>query len=149
MTHLCVSKQDIIGSYNGLSPVRRQAIIWANVGILLTGPLGTNFSEISSEILNFLLKKMQLNMSSAKWWLFCIGHVRRSCFLNVYVALAAITGAATLLYPYLYSYLFFTLILYVESLQLIHWTNMGLLPGTQYCGLRMRGKCRERFPHHR
>ena len=57
MTHLCVSKQDIIGSDNGLPPVRRQAIIWANVGILLTGPQGTNFSDISSEILNFFIKE--------------------------------------------------------------------------------------------
>ena len=31
----------IIGSDNGLSPVRRQAIIWTNAGILLIGPLGT------------------------------------------------------------------------------------------------------------
>ena len=29
---------------------RRQAIIWTNVGILLTGPLGTNLSEILIEI---------------------------------------------------------------------------------------------------
>ena len=37
--HLCVSKVTIIGSDNGLSPGRRQAIIWTNVGILLIGPL--------------------------------------------------------------------------------------------------------------
>ena len=36
----------IIGSDNGLSPGRRQAIIWTIAGILLIGPLGTNFSEI-------------------------------------------------------------------------------------------------------
>ena len=41
VTHLCVSKQTIIGSDNGLSPGRRQAIIWTNAGILLVGPLGT------------------------------------------------------------------------------------------------------------
>ena len=35
---------------NGLSPGRRQAIIWTNVGISLIGPLGTNFSEILHEI---------------------------------------------------------------------------------------------------
>ena len=50
MTHICVSKLNIIGSDNGLSPGRRQAIIWTNAGILLIGPLGTNFSEILSEI---------------------------------------------------------------------------------------------------
>ena len=43
----------IIGSDNGLSPVRRQDIIWTNAGILSIGPLGTNFSEILMEIKYF------------------------------------------------------------------------------------------------
>ena len=46
VTHICVGKLSIIGSDNGLSPGRRQAIIWNNAGILLIGPLGTNVSEI-------------------------------------------------------------------------------------------------------
>ena len=46
VTHICVGKLIIIGSDNGLSPGRRQAIIWTNAGIWLMGPLGTNFSEI-------------------------------------------------------------------------------------------------------
>ena len=50
MTHICVNKLTIIGSDNGLSPGRRQAIIWTNAGILLIGPLGTNFTEILIEI---------------------------------------------------------------------------------------------------
>ena len=50
MTHICVGKLIIIGSDNGLSPDRRQAIIWTNAGILLIGPFGTNFSEIAIEI---------------------------------------------------------------------------------------------------
>ena len=33
------SKLTITGSDNGLSPGRRQAIIWTNDGILLIGPL--------------------------------------------------------------------------------------------------------------
>ena len=41
VTHMCVSRLTTIGSYNGLSPDRRQAIIWNNAGILLVGPLGT------------------------------------------------------------------------------------------------------------
>ena len=45
VTHICVSKLTITGSDNGLSPGRRQAIIWTNVGILSIGHLGTNFSE--------------------------------------------------------------------------------------------------------
>ena len=60
MTHICVGKQSIIGSDNGLSPGGRQAIIWTIAGILLIGPLGTNFSEILIEIHTFSFKKMHL-----------------------------------------------------------------------------------------
>ena len=56
------SKLTIIGSDNGLSPARRQAIIWTNAGILLIGSLGTNFSEISIGIQTFSFKKMHLKM---------------------------------------------------------------------------------------
>ena len=73
VTHICVSKLNIIGSDNGLSPGRRQAIIWTNAGILLIGPLGTNFSQILTEIYTFSFKKMHLKMSSAKWRPFCLG----------------------------------------------------------------------------
>ena len=66
-THTCVSELTIIGSDNGLSPSRRQAIIWTNAGILLIWHLGTNFSEISIEIHTFSLKKIYLKMSSGKW----------------------------------------------------------------------------------
>ena len=67
VTHICVSKRTINGSNNGLSPDRRQAIIWTNAGILLIRTLGTNFSEILSEIHAFSFKKRHLKMSSAKW----------------------------------------------------------------------------------
>ena len=73
MTHICVTKLTIIGSDNGLSPDRRQAIIWTNAGILSIGPLGTNFSEILIEILTSLFKKMRLKVSSAKRRPFCLG----------------------------------------------------------------------------
>ena len=73
VTHICVSKLTIIGSDNGLSPDRRQAIIWTNAGILLIGPYGTNFSEILIEILTFSFTKMSLKVSSAKWRLFYLG----------------------------------------------------------------------------
>ena len=63
----------IIGSDNGLSPDRRQAIIWTNAGILLIWPLGTNFSETLIEIHIFSFKKMHLKMSSGKWRPFCLG----------------------------------------------------------------------------
>ena len=45
VTPICVSNQTIIGSDNGLSPGRRQAIIWTNAGIWLIGPYGTNENE--------------------------------------------------------------------------------------------------------
>ena len=73
VTHICVSDLTIIGSDNGLSPGRRQAIIWTNAGILLIGPLGTNFSEILIEILIFSSYKMRLKVSSAKWRPCCLG----------------------------------------------------------------------------
>ena len=73
MTHICVSKLTIIGSENGLSPGRRQAIIWTNDGILLIRPLGTNFSEILIEIHTFSFKKMHLKMSSGKLRPFWLG----------------------------------------------------------------------------
>ena len=73
VTHICVSKLTTIGSDNGLSPGRRQAIIWTNAGLFLIWPLGTNFSEISIEIHTFSFKKMHLKMSSAKWRPFCLG----------------------------------------------------------------------------
>ena len=73
VTHICVSKLTSIASDNGLSPGRRQAIIWTNAGILLIEPLGTNFSEILIEIHTFSFKKMHLKMSSVKWRPFCPG----------------------------------------------------------------------------
>ena len=74
VTHICVSKLTIIGSDNGLSSGRRQAIIWTNAEILLIGPLvGTNFSEILMEIHTFSFKKMHLKMSSGKGRPFCLG----------------------------------------------------------------------------
>ena len=73
VTHICVGKLTIIDSDNGLSPDRRQAITWTNAGLLLIGPIGTNFSEILIEILTFSFKKMRLKVSSAKRRPFCLG----------------------------------------------------------------------------
>ena len=73
MTHIYAGKLIIIGSDNGLSPGRRQAIIWTNAGILLIGPLGTNFSEILIVIQTFSFKKLHFKTSSANWRLFCLG----------------------------------------------------------------------------
>ena len=75
VTHICVSKLASIASDHGLSPGRRQAIIRNIAGIILIGPFGTTFSEISIEIQTFWrkLKKIRLKMSSAKCRPFCLG----------------------------------------------------------------------------
>ena len=73
VTHICVGTNTNIGSDNGLSPGRRQAIIWTNAKILLIGPLGTNFSGNLSEIHIFSFKQIHLKMSSGEWRPFCLG----------------------------------------------------------------------------
>ena len=73
VTHICVGKPIIIGSDNGLSPDRRQAIICTNAGKLSIGPLRTYFSENLIKIQQFSLKKMRVKMSSAKWRPSCLG----------------------------------------------------------------------------
>ena len=83
VTQICVGKLTNIGSDNGLSPGRRQAIIWTNAGILLIGPLGTNFSEFLIVIHTSSFNKMHLKMSSAKWRPFCFGlNVLTLCLLQ-------------------------------------------------------------------
>ena len=73
VTHICVGKLTVIGSDNGLSPGRCQAIIWTNAGILFIEHLGTNFSEILIEIHTFSFKKIDLKMSFGKWRPSCHG----------------------------------------------------------------------------
>ena len=72
VTHICVGKLIIIGPDNGLSPDRRQAIIWTNVGLMSFGPLRTYFSENLIKIQQFSLKKLHVKMSSAKWRPSCL-----------------------------------------------------------------------------
>ena len=73
VTHICVSKLTINGSDNGLSPGRRQAIIWTNAGILLIQTLGTNFSEILREIYTFSFRKIHLKLPYGKCRPSCLG----------------------------------------------------------------------------
>ena len=81
MTHICVGKLLITGLNNGLSPWRRQAIIWTNAEILLFGPLGTNFIKITIGIQTFLFKKIRSKISSGKLRPFCLGlNVLRSTY---------------------------------------------------------------------
>ena len=82
VTHICVGNLTTIGSDNGFSPGRPQAIIWINAGILLIGPLWTNISEILTKYSIFLFKKMRLKVSSAKWRPFCLGLNVLSAIIN-------------------------------------------------------------------
>ena len=66
--HICVGKLTIVDSDNGLSPERRQAIIWTIARTLLIGPLVTNSSQIVIGI-----HEMHLKVSSAKCRPFCLG----------------------------------------------------------------------------
>ena len=70
--HIWVSNLTIIGSDNGLSADRLQAIIWTNANILLIGHLWTNFSEILIKIHTFSSQKMHLK-KFGKWRPFCLG----------------------------------------------------------------------------
>ena len=65
VTHICVSKLVIIGSDNGLSPGRRQAITCTNVGILLI-QLNSNIFSIENvcELAAILSRAQWVN---SKW----------------------------------------------------------------------------------
>ena len=63
-----------IGSDNGLSPIRRQAIILPNAGLLPMGPLGkVKWDFFLSKHKIWHARKMHLITSSAKWRPFCPG----------------------------------------------------------------------------
>ena len=63
LTHLpkvpriCISELGNIGSGNGLSPIRRQAITWTSFHLLSMQILGKNFSEIRLKNKTFLSLK--------------------------------------------------------------------------------------------
>ena len=78
--HICVS----VGSDNGWSPIRRQAIILSNAGLLHIRSLGTNFSEILIKIQHFSFTKIH---PSVKWRPFCPGGYQlmpKLCFIYKY-----------------------------------------------------------------
>ena len=69
VAHISVSKLTIIGSDNGLSPSRCQAIILTNDGILLIGTRRTNLNQNS----HIFIQEMHWKMPSGKWGPFCLG----------------------------------------------------------------------------
>ena len=83
VTHICVSKLTIIGSDNGLSRGRRQAIIWTNARILL---IRSNFNEMLIEFLTFPFMKMRWKVSSAKWRPFYLGLNVLISYILIYIS---------------------------------------------------------------
>ena len=133
VTHICVSKTAIIGSDNGLSPGRRQAVIWTNAGILLIGTLGTNFSEILIECLSFSFKKMHMKMSSGKWWPSCLGlnvltnrcaRYCRVCWLGSFIFHQSSSVSVT----WILSYRDWNAIEVAILQQINHWDRNDILP---------------------
>ena len=85
VAHICVCKLTIIGSDNGFSPGRRQAIIWTNAGILFIAHFEANFCANLIQNCTFSFKKMHLKMSSGTWRPNCLGinvlrHLRARSF---------------------------------------------------------------------
>ena len=72
VTPICVGKLAIIGSDNGLSPGRRQAIIWTNAGIFLIGPLWTQFGEILIGIQTISFKNVVCKMTVISYLPQCV-----------------------------------------------------------------------------
>ena len=79
MTHINFSRLLIIGSGNGLSPDRRQAIIWTNAGVLLIRPLGT-YSVKSYLNLYISIQENVCEMGAILTWAQCVTlWIRFSC----------------------------------------------------------------------
>ena len=73
MAHICVNKLDVIGSSNGLSPVRRQAVVWINDDLLLIGPLEIIFGEIAIKITSTFIQEDAFENVVCETGLFCFG----------------------------------------------------------------------------
>ena len=96
VTHMCVCRLNTIGSENGLSAGRRQAIIWTNAEILL---IWTNFNEILIKIHTFSFEKTFLEMSSAKWRPLCCNPQCVDYCDNIYYPRRASTDIVKLIRP--------------------------------------------------
>ena len=73
VTHICVGKLTIIGSDNGLSPGRRQAIIWTNAGILLIRPLGIKLQWNFNRNSNIFIQENALENVVCQMASICLG----------------------------------------------------------------------------
>ena len=121
--NICGSKLTIIASDNGFSSERRQANIWTNAGILLIGTLGTNFSEILSEIHTFSFKKMHLKTSSACHGLNVWKRKTRNIIINQQHAVRKPLTCHWLAYRLLFRY---KILQYSECNYQMVWSGVGL-----------------------
>ena len=78
-----------IGSDNGLSQVRRQAIIWTNTWLFWIRPQGKKLSEILVKYLDCFPMEMRLKRSSAKWRPVCAGEDEFSVVI-IYLVLISV-----------------------------------------------------------
>ena len=132
MLHICIDDLTINGADNGLSPGKCKAIIRTSAGILLIGPLGTNFSEILIAILTFSFKKMRLKVSSAKWRPFCLGHNVLTLNVRGPSYLGLTRSISWLLMPWLLTSA--TMILTMWNRQVLVLFKEGFLSASYQCG---------------
>ena len=117
-----------MGSDNGLSPGRHQAIIWTVAGILLIKPLGTKFSEILIEIHTFSLRKMHLKKWFVKRWPFCLG-------INVLSGICVLVLPTILMYwviPLLYDSITQAFVIYTKPSVLPYFKSSELQNSYEY-----------------
>ena len=147
-----------MASDNGLSPGRRQAIIWINAGLLSIGTLGINFSELLIDRKCIWKCRLQNGLNALTKWLESPSAFHMFTFSLLFVL--------SLLHFQLSTHWGRDKSPYVTR-QAIIWTNDGLVykcvtlpryvqllrhgPLARYVKLRvrMRRECRERFPRNR
>ena len=79
-----------IGSDNGLSPIRRQAITWTNADLLSNGPSGTNVNEIWIEILTFSFHSRKCIWTYVVWGGGSFQQPRNGKFISAHSSLAPV-----------------------------------------------------------
>ena len=108
-THISVGNLTIIGSDNGLSPDRRQAIIWTNARLLSIAPLRIYFNENLIEIQQFSLKKTHVKLSSAKWRPSCLGLNVLNNVRYELISLTLETSIASIFFQFIRFFVFFSI----------------------------------------
>ena len=99
VVHICVSKLTIIGSDNGLSPGRRQAIIWTNAAILWIRTIGTTSVKSLSNFISLLCPKTIRHSNTIVTTTYCLkiipSHQTTSWNRNVFRVTGPLCGEFT------------------------------------------------------